>query len=205
MEHSSFDPYSNEDAYFLQKDAEARQKLREKLNAAASASAADPVTPATTSPAGGDGVAGGAVDAMDDEALAGRLHTLGLGGDGARVIHLLPMVQVAWAGGEVTRAERNAIVKAAREHGILPDSQAGRLLAAVLEHKPSSEFFRELDHLLIEMVRRDQVQPDGVLELCRSVAKASGGVLGFGNRISVEEEVAIGHFERAMSEAKTNP
>ena len=190
MDHSSFDPYSNEDAYFLQQDAENRRKLREKLDAAASASAADPQKAHTEG------------DVADDAVLAERLHAMGLGGEGARIVHLLPMVQVAWADGDVTRAERNTIVKAAREHGITPESEAGQLLASVLEHKPSTEFFRELDHLLIEMVRDQQIDRNSVLDLCRAVANASGGVLGFGNRIDVSEEVAIQHFERELRGAE---
>jgi hypothetical protein len=57
-----------------------------------------------------------------DEALADVLQGFGLGADGIGVLHLVPLVELAWADGDVAPRERDRILEMARLRGVVPGS-----------------------------------------------------------------------------------
>jgi ADP-ribose pyrophosphatase YjhB (NUDIX family) len=130
-----------------------------------------------------------------DQDVLQELSTLGYTHETVALLHLVPLLQVAWAEGGVSDRERTLIVEAARARGIESGSAADSQLATWLAERPSTEFFEQTLNAIGKILRarpleeRDTRQHD-LLSYCRSIASASGGVLGFG-KISLEEERAL--------------
>lgn len=76
-----------------------------------------------------------------DETLLSELEAHNVTPQIARAIQLVPLVQMAWAEGNVTRRERSIITDAARLRGIRSGNPAYDALCAWLDRRPSDEFF----------------------------------------------------------------
>jgi len=59
------------------------------------------------------------------------------------LLHLVPLVEMAWVDGSVSSTERDHILAVAREHHIAKNTPAYQQLIAWLEQRPSPEFFKE--------------------------------------------------------------
>ena len=129
-------------------------------------------------------------DALDtDEALAPEVMDLGFDAATARVLPLVPLIQVAWADGKITRAEDETVWEKAGEFGIEKDSPAGEFLGLLLQERPSGIFFERVNRIIQEIVT-DSPESDiatNVLDWSRAVAKASGSFFGLRNPIGREE------------------
>jgi hypothetical protein len=75
--------------------------------------------------------------AIDDDAFLDRLINMGIGPERAMVLRLTPLVFVAWADGHVDEREREAIVRAAAEQGIVAEEMARQVLGDWLERRDS--------------------------------------------------------------------
>ena len=147
---------------------------------------------------------------MDDEALVAELHDLGIDENNARIVALLPLVQVAWVDGVIDPREAAAILQIARERGWLPDDSI-YVLDGWLAHAPSDEYFRRGRVVIRELARRDgsfdpAVTPDtveAIIGLCERVAKSAGGVFGLVFTVSAEERAAIQDIAEALRIAAT--
>ncbi len=154
-----------------------------------------------------------AVTGIADEELLADLQELGFTRETVALLHLTPLLRVAWADGEVRRHEREQLIQVARLRGIAEGSEADKQLAKWLEASPTEEFFAQalrLVHAMIEAlppVQSEAARRD-LVAFCIAIAAASGGILGFGNKISDEERVAITQiareFEGRRSEAAQN-
>src|SRR5262245_9394075 len=113
----------NEELYFQQRDRELIEKLRRRAEETARLHSLSEHT----------GVA--------DEAILKDLLALGYTADTLALLHLAPLVQVAWADGEVSEAERALILNVARLRGIGEQSSAGRQLLEWLSVRPSDAVF----------------------------------------------------------------
>ncbi|MFN7945711.1 MAG: TerB family tellurite resistance protein [Blastocatellia bacterium] len=184
-----------EEEYFRKKEAELVEKMR--LRQASEAERREMA----------------AVIGIADEELLTDLQELGFTRETVSLLHLAPLVRVAWADGEVQRNEREQLIQIARLRGIAEGSKADKQLAKWLEESPSEEFFAQtlrIVHAMIdamppvhgEAARRDLVA------FCIAIASASGGILGLGDKISDEERVAITQiareFESSRREAARN-
>lgn len=142
---------------------------------------------------------------VDNEVLQ-ELEALGYTPETVMLLHLVPLLQVAWAEGGVSDRERALIVEAARASGVEADSAADRQLADWLATRPSADFF-EHTLRLIEVVlqaRPDHAREDNrrdLLSYCMAIASASGGVLGFG-RVSAEEERVLARISEVIERAR---
>ncbi len=128
---------------------------------------------------------------VDDEQVVSRIRELGFDGQNARVLHLIPLIEVAWADGSISKNEREIVLAAADKHGIEPGTEAAVLLTSLLEQRPSDIVLEELLEVLKEVLHAKDLHPVSILDACLQVAEASGGVLGFGNPISSEERKLI--------------
>jgi hypothetical protein len=95
------------------------------------------------------------------------------------------------------------ILAAARLHGVVEGSAAYKQLIDWLDNCPSEEFFehtlRIVGDLLETTPRADgKVGSRGVLDDCTRVAAASGGILGFGSKISAEEQALLQRIGAAV-------
>lgn len=162
---------SLEEDYFRKKDKELIEKMR---RAAASEQARAEM---------------GQKTGLTDPEMLQQLDALGFTPDTVVLLPLVPVVQMAWAEGGVSTAERSLIVKLARTRGIEEGSAADRTLTAWLDDRPGEHVFAHAMRLIRAMLaspeQRDLTAND-LVRHCESIAAASGGILGI-NRISAEE------------------
>jgi hypothetical protein len=76
-----------------------------------------------------------------DEEILQDLQDLGYTPETVMLLHLVPLVQMAWAEGGVSDSERALIVEAARARGVEAGSPADRQLAEWLTSRPSERLF----------------------------------------------------------------
>lgn len=169
---------SREDDYFRKRD----QELIEKLRSAAAAERAQ-------TDVGQARAAMGQKVGITDPELLQELEARGFTPDTVVLLPLVPAVQMAWAEGGVSPAERNLIVQLARSRGIEPGSAADRQLAAWLDARPSEDVFAHATRLIRAMLASPGTHDltlDDLVRHSEDVAAASGGILGL-NRISAKE------------------
>lgn len=136
-----------------------------------------------------------------DAEIVDRIEQLGLSGDSARVLDLLPLVHVAWADGRVQKAERSAVLAILEARGIPANSDACLLMEALLEARPSETFLGQSLSLLRDLAARDGKGTADIVDLCARVAEASGGLLGFGSKTDDKERALIGDVAKALGDA----
>jgi hypothetical protein len=165
---------SLEEEYFRRKDKE----LIEKMRKAAAAEEAR--------------VEMGKRTGLADPELLAELETLGFTPETVILLPLVPILQVAWAEGGVSDAERYLIVKLARARGISEGSAADARLTEWLARRPADRVFVDAARLIRAMLDTPghpgiSVTADDLVKQAESIASASGGMLGIIGRISAEE------------------
>lgn len=146
---------------------------------------------------------------MDDAKLIEELNYLGIDEESHRVIALLPLVQVGWADGRIQPAEREIILAAAHQRGLVAGDGA-RVLKGWLEHPPTRSYQQRGRAVLFELARRQGALGEGfkletieeVLELCQKVASAAGGVFGFIGRVEPSEKEVLQEIAQALDVAR---
>jgi len=140
----------------------------------------------------------------DDEILS-DLHDLGYTRETVSSLHLVPLLQVAWADGSVSAEERAGILEAARLRGVEESSPAYRQLLGWLDRRPPEGFFEDtlrlIGHVLQAQPPEQQAKSkQDLLSYANAIAGASGGLLGLG-RVSAEEQAVIDRIARAIEGA----
>ena len=173
---------SLEEEYFRKKDRELIDRMRQAATAAQAR--ADM----------------GARTGLTDPQLLDELQALGFTPDTVALLPLIPVVQVAWAEGGVTAAERALIVKLARTRGIDQGSAADLQLADWLDRRPSEEVFSRATRLISAMLAspgQERLSADDLVRHCESIATASGGIFGI-NKVSPEERQLLASIADAL-------
>ena len=163
---------SLEEEYFRRKDKELIEKMR-------TAAVADEARTEMGKRTG-----------LSDPELLKELEELGFTPDTVILLPLVPVVQVAWAEGGVSAAERHLIVKLARARGIDEGSAADRQLTDWLDRRPADHVFVNATRLIRAMLDtpgHPGLSADDVVKQAESIAAASGGMLGIIGRVSAEE------------------
>ncbi len=129
----------------------------------------------------------------DDDLLQESLE-LGFTPDTVMMIYVVPLLEVAWADGGVTDAEQAIILDAARARGVARGSLAHAVLAKWLDERPPTDFCNRTVKLVAKVLRERPVEQREhetreLLSYCSSIARASGGILGFGKVSSDEQRV----------------
>ena len=129
------------------------------------------------------------------------------------LLHLVPLLQMAWAEGGVSDRERVLIVEAARARGIEEGSPADGQLKGWIASRPSADLFEKSLRAIGAILQarpseeREASQRD-LLSYSTAIASASGGILGFG-KVSPEEQRVLARiteeFERARTSRNTPP
>ena len=166
---------SLEDDYFRKKDKE----LIEKLQRAAQTEQAR----TDLSRAAG----------ISDPAALQELLDLGFTPQTVGLLPIVPIVQMAWAEGGITPAERDLIVRFARGRGIAEGTDADRQLTAWMNERPSDAVFHGAGRLIRAMLDSGSaagLKADDLVAYCESIASASGGVFGIG-KMSAEEKTLL--------------
>ena len=127
---------------------------------------------------------------LTDPEMLKELDGLGFTPDTVALLPLMPAIQVAWAEGGVSDAERHLLVKLARARGISDGSAADRQLAAWLDRRPADHVFANATRLIRAMIDPpggSSLTADDLVKQAESIAAASGGMLGIIGRVSAEE------------------
>ena len=124
-----------------------------------------------------------------------ELEALGFTPGTLHLLPLVPLVQVAWAEGGVSEAERKQIVALARSRGVEPGSSADVQLDAWLAARPADYVFSGATRLIRAMLaahssEMKDLDADDLVQYCESIAAASGGILGL-RKVSPEERAAL--------------
>lgn len=173
-----------EDEYFHRKERELIAKMRERAAAEAERTRI------------------GAQTGVADEQILRDLQELGYTADTVTLLHLVPLVQMAWAEGHVSMRERGLIMEAARARGIEADTPADRQLKGWLATRPSDELFSTTLRAITAMLasrpdaEREASEKD-LLSYLTSIATASGGVLGWG-AVSDEERAVLARITQEL-------
>jgi len=175
---------ASEDDYFRKKDKE----LIEKMRAAAEADRAKTEM--------------GAKTGLTDPALLAELDALGFTPETISVLPLVPIVQMAWAEGGVTAAERTQLIALARKRGIAEGSPADAQLSDWLAYQPSPDVFARATRLIRAMLdsgagENETLSADELIKYSENIAAASGGILGIG-KISAEERATLAQIVAAL-------
>jgi hypothetical protein len=132
-------------------------------------------------------------------ALLDQLMALGIRAETVAALSVVPLVEVAWADGELDAKERRAIVDRA---GVARDATAGALLEAWLDRRPDSKLLTAWTQMVRTM--SEQLDPDAagrlkasLLEGAKAVAAASGGL--FGSKVSRAEAEMLTKLEAAFA------
>ena len=132
-----------------------------------------------------------------------KLLQLGIRAETIAALSIVPLVEVAWADGTLDPKERGVILDRARESGVAAGSTAYSLLETWLERRPDPKLLDAWTHLVRGI--RDELGPEeaarlkaGLLDQARAVARASGGVLGIGAKVSCAEAAMLARLEAAF-------
>jgi tellurite resistance protein len=167
-----------EDKYFREKERELIARLKQKASKEAARRALSEAV------------------GVSDEDILQTLEDMGYDRDKVVVLHLFPLVAVAWADGEISRDERGKIVAAARAGGVHEGTAADKKLQEWLVSKPNEITVKRALRVIRDIMqfRGPDKQADyheNILRLSEAVADASGGLLGLGRRISAAERKTI--------------
>jgi len=173
----------NEEEYFQRRDRELVDKLRKQAQAEKQLREL------------GESIG------VTDPAISHELAELGFTLETVKLLPLVPVLEMAWAGGGVTPAERQMVIDLARSRGIEKETTADHQLVEWLDTRPDDSVFRRAGRLINALLHSGgqiQLTPDDLLKYCEAIAEVSGGVFGIG-RVSADERATL---ERIAGEIK---
>jgi hypothetical protein len=143
-------------------------------------------------------VSGIADERVLDQLVAHDIHTETLA-----AFSLVPLIEVAWADGEIQKEEQSILLQAIREAGIPEDGVAYRLMKEWLTRRPEPKLmilWRDYARALMEVLSPEAGEKVKAMILghARAVGDAAGGFLGFG-RTSPREEKVLQDLENAFA------
>ena len=173
-----------EEEFFHRKEKELIEKLRKQREGEAQKQA---LAEATGNP---------------NEEILKTLRELGYTRDTVSLLHLVPLLNVAWADNKVSNQEREMILEAARLRGVASDNPAYQQLTDWLENRPSQEFFDQTLRIIGDLLESTphgdgKIERQALLDLSSRVAAASGGILGLG-KVSDEEQAVLDRLAAAL-------
>ena len=174
----------NEESYFRLRDAALVQKMRARLEQREAASAI------------------AKHGEVDDPELAADLVGLGITLETLPIVHLVPLLSVAWADGEMQTLERDLLRRAAASRGL--DDEVMELFNSMLKQAPSAELLAvSLDYIkhVLAALPTDQAEraQADLMDLSWRVADASGGFLGWIGRVEQEERALLRELSDRLS------
>ena len=135
---------------------------------------------------------------IDDLAMLTELQVVGFTPETVTLLPVVPVLEMAWAEGGITPAERGLIVEFARSRGIEEHGVADEQLTAWIARRPDETVFQCARRLIAAMLSSGVSQAVGrmtasdLVAYCEKIAAASGGIFGLRvGRISAEERVLL--------------
>ena len=144
---------------------------------------------------------------LQDTGLLQELQALGFTPETVPLLFFVPLVQMAWAEGGVSDAEKKMIVQLARARGIVEDGAADRQLAEWLSNKPDPKVVESATRLIRAMLDTSApaaggLSGDDLVKYCEDIAAASGGIFGL-NRVSADERALLSTLANDLGRPRT--
>lgn len=143
------------------------------------------------------------VSGITDESVLDALLGIGVSAETMTCISLIPLVAVAWADKKMEPGEVEAILAAAESVGIPKETPAYVLLVDWLAERPGDDLLDAWKGYVAAVV--EKIEPaqatqlrTSVMQRCEEVAKAAGGILGFGNKVSDVEQQVLDELSNAL-------
>ena len=177
-----------EEEYFLRAEAELLEKVRVRAAKEAERKAM------------------GEQHGVEDPEILAAFEDAGYDRHTVRILHLVPILQIAWVDGEISKAEREEILRLAAARGVDEGSPAHVRLLSWLDAPPSPEFFERTMTILARLIEalpeeRETTLQGEIMTSALKVASASGGFLGLGSKVSAEEKALLAHFAESFEKA----
>ncbi|MCU0304847.1 MAG: hypothetical protein MUC56_12410 [Thermoanaerobaculales bacterium] len=139
---------------------------------------------------------------LDNEQVVDALMELDVEPAAVAAFSLVPLIEVAWADGEIHAKERAAILKAAEERGIAIGTPNHDLLESWLDRKPGPALLETWKAYAVEIgltldAKLAADLRERMVGRAKAVAEAAGGFLGIGS-ISKAEQAVIDDLESAV-------
>jgi hypothetical protein len=140
---------------------------------------------------------------VTDEQILDRLVEIQLDGELMRAFELYPLVEIAWADGDLSEREVRSVLAAGEKHGVAPGTKAHRMLEERLQKGPEPEF-RKIWFLYAEELKKTlsprelETFRNDLLERARGIVAATGHL----ERLLVDvggERKVIAAIERALT------
>jgi hypothetical protein len=140
---------------------------------------------------------------MTDDAVLDKLVHLGMKANTIAALSLVPLIEVAWADGEIQDNERTAILQGAHGKGLEQGSDGYELLQSWLKSKPSSELLDAWEAYIKALAsqlndEQNRLLKNQIVGFAKMVAASAGGFLGIG-RVSATEEKVLARIESAFT------
>ena len=140
---------------------------------------------------------------MTDDAVLDKLVHLGLKANTIAALSLVPLIEVAWADGEIQDNERTAILQGAHGKGLEAGTDGYELLQSWLKSQPSADLFTAWESYIKALAgqlndEQNRLLRNQIVGFAKMVAAAAGGFLGIG-RVSASEEKVLARIESAFN------
>jgi hypothetical protein len=140
---------------------------------------------------------------VEDERILDELLSQGVGAENLTALILVPLIAVAWADRDVSHDEAQVILRAADEFGIEAGTPAYELLRHWLAERPGDaliEAWTDYTRALGECFRPQDRKAFAklVMRQAEGVARATGGLLGFGSKTSADEQRVLDRLALAF-------
>jgi Glu-tRNA(Gln) amidotransferase subunit E-like FAD-binding protein len=145
---------------------------------------------------------------VDNPALLERIMKLGVTLDTGAAFFVAPLIEIAWADGDISQAEHDAIVRLATTRGVAPGSADMRQILEWLANRPSDALLQaavEAIKIGLAVLPREEAEQriQAMISACEDVAQAAGGLrklLGLHGRVSHEERTAIDEIRARLTD-----
>ena len=137
---------------------------------------------------------------VTDPEVSHELAELGFTPDTVKLLPLMPVLEVAWAEGGVTDAERKMVIDLARTRGIEAGGPADVQLAEWLDRRPDESVFRRANRLISALFASEarlKLTPDDIIKSTEAIAEASGGLFGI-RRVSSDERATLDRIAKEI-------
>lgn len=132
---------------------------------------------------------------IEDQGLLTRLAEHGINKDTMAVLHLVPLIEVAWADGEIQADERDLLFEAAEIYGITTGPARAKL-DEMLNKAPSQELLdASVDFIKALLAALPDAEADractNMTTLAMQVAEANGGIFGLIAKVETSEKKVL--------------
>jgi hypothetical protein len=140
---------------------------------------------------------------MTDDAVLDKLVALGLRGNTIAALSLVPLIEVAWADGEIQDNERTAILQGAHGKGLEQGSDGYELLQSWLKRKPAVALIEAWEAYIKALTgqlndEQNKLLKNQIVGFAKMVAASAGGFLGIG-KVSASEEKVLHRIDAAFA------